>query len=243
MLGFIKGVGKAIIQGGREIFRRAPGVLSWLRNGVFWYYRRLLKWPELILSMAGWRVRKKLRLKVIILPDKNNKPLVTHEQVEYVVSAARTAFREAANIRIVSPKDTDMIETFTGTAPEWVSSVKCNGGGFRQSFGRVGRWFRTHAYKKRGVTIFVVWNIQGKNGCFLGTADYGLIDLEALPEPGKTLNLGVALTLAHELGHGCDLFHSRGVNNLMRRTGVTRTGRLTHWQVAVIRSSRLVQYL
>jgi hypothetical protein len=114
-----------------------------------------------------------------------------------------------------------------------------------------------------------------KNGCFLNLIDYGYIDSGALRPPNPvptnpprqpltspgagrqpvqtvpaaaadTFPPGTKMTLAHELGHACDLLHrtrgGRTPGNLMRPSKDERTQHLTSWQVAVIRSSRRVRY-
>ena len=53
-------------------------------------------------------------------------------------------------------------------------------------------------------------------------------------------------TLAHELGHACNLWHIVDVNNLMNETATPSTPgqrrSLTGWQIAMLRASRHVTY-
>jgi hypothetical protein len=238
MLGFLKGIGRAIVHG-------FTGALDVLGEGFWWGIERLLGIPELIGSLLGIRKEKKMRLNVIILRDASNNAVANQADVELVVEEAKVVFMSEANIRIVPLKGASLVEVFPDSTPQWVMNPKCDEGAFKHIFTRVGRWFRQHmrmVVGESGPTIFVVSDVQGKAGCYPGLSDYGYIDGGALPKGGILLSSGMMLTLAHELGHACDLFHRDDARNLMEPTGQLRIANLTRWQSSVARSSRWVKY-
>ena len=277
MWGWVKKVGRAIV-------RSVGGVVRGLRElftGIAWLIQRLLGFPELLGSLAGIRITKKFRVKVVILPDVNGRPLATTEAVEEVVEEAkRVFFRNRMKVRIIAPPGQETIVShFAGTVPGYVRRPQCGVPGWFERYKGKGRWYATNTipYSRRGsATVFVVNDVhegaEDKNGCFLGLVDYGYIDSGALRPPGnpvpvipvvtgssaddsagsmqpaaaKTFTPGAKMTLAHELGHACDLLHrtkgGRTPGNLMRPGQVERTHHLTDWQIAVVRSSRRVRY-
>lgn len=239
---FIKGVVKAIIGGiaaGAELF--------W--NLVKWGLHRLIGLLEMLGSFLGIRFMKKLRVRVVILRDANGVPIAQRSAIEAVVQLADEVFRDEAKVKLASAGgrgDYRIIHTMDDPAPDYVMRPKCDGGGYWQAFGKVGTWFRGHSaatiagtYAGYGtpVTIFVVDDVQGKAGCFIPfVGDYGFIDSGALSG-----SEGRLLTLAHELGHSCDLRH-RSNNSLMEADPEPRLRRLTHLQEVVLRSSPRVTY-
>jgi hypothetical protein len=173
--------------------------------------------------------------------------------VQAVVDEAKDAFRREANIRIIpSVNNDEIVEEFADQNPTWVMTPECGSGGYGDIFTRVGKWFRkqSNPYSGRGgATVFIVEDVIGKAGCFIGPlVDYGYIDEDGLfNSPGVPATEGRKLLLAHELGHACDLFHRDNPRNLMAKkhqspTGVQRTSHLTNWQQSVIRSCPRVRY-
>jgi hypothetical protein len=235
---------------GRSIWDGIRGGVSSLWNGVRWLIHRVIGILELIGSLLGLRLRKKLRLRVVILQD-DSKPLApippqVLQDVEAVVEIAKKVFKDEANVKII-PSWEGAVMIVGEQAPSFVMKPKCVEGGFKQLFTRVGRWFRTHCDTTPGgsafgygspATIFVVDDVQGKAGCWVPVVqDYGYIDAGALS--GST---GERLTLAHELGHACDLWH-RHNSTLMDKTPGPRTDRLSTWQISWLRSAPRVTYL
>jgi hypothetical protein len=92
-------------------------------------------------------------------------------------------------------------------------------------------------------------------GCSLGPlTDWIVVQFQdsetALTDPmllTSSIPLGNVSTLAHEIGHACNLiWHSSDPNRLMttlRRAGGTRRCGLTRWEKAIFRASRHVSYL
>lgn len=240
MWGWIKSTASSVWNG-------VSGGLSWVGRGLGWFFHRILGLGELLISLLGFRPKKKMRLKVLVLRASNRDPLALVGEVQAVVDEAKRAFRHEANIRIVPPNDDESIVLeYPEQNPSYVLTPKCDGGGFRNSFTRVGRWFRgrTRMYSRRGgAVVFVVDNVIGKAGCFLALVDYGYIDGDALRDSaGKPAAGGRKLLLAHELGHACDLRHRDNPANLMNARNARRTSHLTRWQRAVVRSSGRVRY-
>jgi hypothetical protein len=241
MWGFIKKVGRAIRDG-------IGGTVSTLWNGLKWAIHRIFGIFEMIGSFFGFMPTKKLKVKVVILLDAQKQPIASRADVDKAVSLAKEVFKDQAHVRIISPTGPDelIVGIHPEPAPEFVMNPLCDGGGFGQVFTRVGRWFRRHSARTHAgsylgygspATIFVVNDVQKKNGCFIGVAtDYGYIDGDAL---GRSE--GVLLTLAHELGHACDLFRHKD-RTLMESGPGTRSRRLTRRQRAIVRSSPRVTF-
>lgn len=231
MWGWIKNTAK-------KIGRGVSGFLGLLGQGIGWIIFRFLGIPELIISLLGFKPRKKLRLKVLILHDANHKPVASVSEVEALVDDTKRAFRREANIRIrkLATSD-DLVSVHTSGSPDYVLTPSCVLRGYKNAFTRVGRWFRKESSTytvHNAIVVFVVPDVRDKGGCFLALHSYGYIDRRAF-----TVNL----LLAHEIGHGLDLIkHRKNPKNLMHRQGDVRTRKLTRWQRAVIRSSRHVTY-
>jgi hypothetical protein len=248
----VKAVGGAIVSGARGIVRGVQEAFS----GIAWVIHRLLGLPELFGSLFGIRITKKFRLKVVILPDAHGVPLATIAAAEEVVEEAKRIFyRNRMKVRIIAPSDEKTIVShFGGSVPDYVRRPECGAPGWFERYKGKGRWYARQSFPYSGqgtATVFVVDDVHegstDKNGCFLGLVDYGYIDSGALQPPaGGWPSPGHKMTLAHELGHACDLLHrtegGKWPGNLMRPSWVERTHHLTNWQIAVVRSSRRVRY-
>jgi len=213
---------------------------------------RLLKGLELLGSfILRLRWRKYMEVSVIVLVDAKGTPIADAAAVQAVVDRAVTTFRRQMNIRLRPPHNEDEIVrvwdiALDGPVPSYVLYPKCDGGAFRHIFTRMGVWYAAHSAIE-GVTIYVVADVQEKNGCHLGPwADWGYIDPNAIYDDvvNKVLATdGRQLTLAHEFGHACQLLdRGRGSNTLMRGHHAGRPPRLTRWQRAWARSSWHVHY-
>jgi hypothetical protein len=224
------------------------GVGSLVASGLGWLLHRLLGLPELVGSLAGFRPRKRLRLQLVILRDSAGAPLVEPHEVQTAVDAAKTAFITAANVVVEPPIGSDdIVELYAEQNPVYVLEPECNWGGFKHNFTEVGRWFRATSKPRTargGVVIFVVEDVRKKAGCFMGLVDFGYVDGAAFRSAiaGSPSEGLPPLTVAHELGHGCDLLHRKDPANLLAPAGKERTAHLSRWQRAVLRSSRHVRY-
>jgi hypothetical protein len=252
MWGWVKKAARTVVSAARGIVRGVQDAFS----GIAWVIHRLLGLPELLGSLAGIRITKKFRLKVVILPSAHGGPLATIAAVEEVVEEAkRIFFRNRMKVQIIAPSDEKTIVShFGGSVPDYVRRPECGVPGWFERYKGKGRWYAKHSFPYSGqgtAIIFVVDDVHegsaDKNGCFMGLVDYGYIDSGALRPPGGSWpSPGHKMVLAHELGHACGLLHrTEGSNppgNLMRPSWVERTHHLTDWQIAWVRSSHRVRY-
>jgi len=134
-----------------------------------------------------------------------------------------------------------MVEIITEPAPEAALSVECGGGALKNEFGEAREYFAKHLAGWNAVpvsltfpiTAFVVREIKGKIGCSLGPlSDYVTLAL------GGVKNTS---TLAHEIGHACNLWHSGDQSNLMW-PDANRGDKVKWFQKNLLRSSRHVLY-
>jgi hypothetical protein len=202
---------------------------------------RIVGVPEMALSLAGSRRRKRLRLRVCILRGEDGTPVAAPGDVEAALAETRRVL-DLYGIEVV-PAAEPLVTTLGESAPKAALDSPCAEGSWQADFGAGGAFFRRHrARTTHGtatgsgapITAFVVRDVLGKAGCSLGPlVDYVTIDQDALT--GRRLRV-----LAHELGHACGLPHSSAAENLMlpKRMGE----RLASWQVAVLRGSRHVTY-
>jgi hypothetical protein len=228
----------------KKVWRGVRGTASFLGHVVYTIIARIVGIPELIFSLAGLRLRKYMEVSVVILKDANNKPVAGVTEVQAVVDEAKRVFREQCNIRLREPSVYDsIVRNHQGGNPDYVLTPKCDEGAFKHIFTRVGGWFDNER-ANGGVTIFVVVDVQDKSGCHIGPfAEWGYIDPNALfDSPGVLATAGRALTLAHELGHSCQLIHRDRRDNLMVAGPDRRTAHLDRWQIAWVRSSYRVHY-
>jgi hypothetical protein len=228
---------------------RALSGTGWLvGSGVGWLVHRLVGLPELVGSLVGLRPRKRLRLRLVILRGSGGAPLVEEHEVQRAIQAAKTTLVAEANVVVEPPVgEDDIVEVYADQNPTYVLRPECNWNGFKHNFTEVGRWFRATSKPhtdRGGVVVFVAEDVRSKSGCFMGLVNFGYVDPAAfrIAGSGSPTDGPPPLTLAHELGHGCDLMHRRDPANLMAPSGKARTGRLSRWQRAVLRSSRHVRY-
>jgi hypothetical protein len=202
---------------------------------------RVVGVPDMALSFAGSRRRKRLRVRVCILRDEAGKPVVAPAAVEPALAETRRVLA-LYGIELL-PAGEPLVLTLEEPAPKGALDSPCAEGSWQADFGSGGAFFRRHAARNTvgritgsgaPLTAFVVRDVLGRAGCSLGPlVDYVTIDTGALE--GRTRRV-----LAHELGHACGLPHSDDEENLMlpKRMGE----RLESWQVAVLRGSRHVTY-
>lgn len=201
---------------------------------------RVLKLPELLLTLLGWRFTKRLKLRIVILRDERGLPLAGNEQAIPVFEEARRIFSRMAGVA-VEPAEWRVVTAPHG-APKAALDVHCTDGAWRDDLGEAGAFFRslmatTTAGTLTGygapITVFVIRSMSTHNGCSLGPAtDYVTIEAGTLKSSPRLL--------AHEVAHACGLWHSKRPNNLMVPKGPGEE--LTGWQAAVLRTSRHVTY-
>jgi hypothetical protein len=247
MWGWVKKAAKKVWHGVKKVAKKVwhgvRGTISYLAHAVYLVIARIVGIPELILSLIGLRWRKYMEVSVIILSNANRKPVADIAEVEAVVEEAKRVFRQQCNIRLRQPSVYDsIVRNHEGGNPAYVLNPKCDQGAFKHVLTRVGAWYDKER-ANGGVTIFVVEDVQDKTGCHIGPfAEWGYIDPNALRDGPGVPTAGRALTLAHELGHSCQLTHRDRRNNLMVAGPGRRTAHLDRWQRAWVRSSYRVHY-
>ncbi len=220
--------------------------------GLFWQVwnvikeviNRLIKLPELVLTLAGLRFAKRMKLRIVVLRDERGLPLMSNDEAQPAFEEARRILARMAGVDV--QPDEWRVVTAPHAAPKAALDVHCTdgalSGAWRDDVGQAGAFFRDLMAKTPGgtltgygapVTVFVVRSISTHNGCSLGVAaDYVTIEARAVKSTRRLL--------AHEVAHACGLWHSRRPDNLMIPKGPGEE--LTRWQAAVLRSSRHVTY-
>jgi hypothetical protein len=222
----------------------------------------LLKVVDFLFALIGIRPEKKLRICTIILRDVNGVALETPANLVPELQQAIDTFRREASVRVVRLAPFEFDSGFAGperATTDWVHvhprptigpalNVRCEAAAGADDLGRTGGFFERvasttcfygNARRLLGygapVTIFVVQSVSGTDaGCSLGP----LSDYVTVQATGRGLS-----TIAHELGHACNLWHVDSSTNLMFPGGVTAMNpNLRPWQAAILRNSARVTY-
>ncbi|CAM3911855.1 hypothetical protein [Rheinheimera salexigens] len=237
----LKKLGLAVAGGLGQIFAGFGSFIHWL-TGSF----------DFGLGLLGIRPEKTLYLKVVILREIDSKSLTIQQEVQDCIDFTKDILKRELNVKLV-PVDDEFIETLSVVSPPEVLDASCGTAAWADDFGVAGDFFRMNSAvmffrSQTGwgspITAFIVNSVADGNsrGCSLGpltsyvtiSDDRGLI----APETGTA-----AKTLAHEIGHACDLTQTSGANNLMTPSAEAPTGTtLTHMQKARFRWSRHVSY-
>jgi hypothetical protein len=183
-----------------------------------------LNWPE-----------KKLRVRIFILQDSQANPVVSPSDLDNAIEYAKRSFKKNFNTRLLPYKSGQKIaEVLQKKAPQEVLYTKGSIGALGEEFTITGSFFASNLSGSfYPITAFVVLDIDHASGCSLGPlTDYVTLD----PVGAKN-----ASTLAHEIAHGCGLWHVRSKSNLLWRT-FSRGDQVKWWQKNIFRSSRHVTY-
>jgi hypothetical protein len=196
---------------------------------------------DLLLGFLTWPP-KKLRVQIFILSGRTTGSVVGSSVLTPAIDFAKNTFKDKLNVKLL-PYSKNMIEIIKEPAPAGALDVGCSGGGAwsDEYLGEAGEYFADHlagwnAVPVSGtfpVTVFVVQNVRGKRGCSMGPlTDYITIDVDGAS--GDT-------TLAHEIGHACNLWHSKTQSNLMFKN-FNRGNGVKWFQKNLFRNSRHVTY-
>ena len=215
---------------------------------VKWLLWRILGVLDVILTLAGISPRKKLRVQAVILRDEAGQPLATESQVAECMELAKDVFAEELNVDLIPPKGSPLVMTLEENAPPECLEIGCGTSIIKCIFSDAGAWYRKHhASTKAGttigygapITVFVIRDVKGKSGCSAGVlSDYTVVDRGAING-----HEGSLLTIAHEIGHACDLTHFWSGTTVMRASPNGRTRQLLRRQAALVRSNPHVTYL
>lgn len=197
--------------------------------------------PDLFLGFFKWP-QKHLRIHILILTDPlTSKPVVPSQALRASIDFAEATFKKNFNVKLRKYLN-HWEKILPDAAPLSALKPGCGTTAYWQEFGEAGDYFNRHLagwYKIAGmpftypITVYVVKDVQGTRGCSLGpVTDYIVID----PDGIQNVN-----TLAHELGHACNLWHIGKKSNIMYHHYTRGNG--SNWiQCNIFRSCRHVNY-
>jgi hypothetical protein len=241
----VKGVGKALkgaLRIGAGLFRSLL-TFDWLRVYLGWSSRRTLQLRVVILSNKDGPV---LDYSVTPNPDPIEPGTTSPDKraLDRAIDEARRIFKAQANVIIKPDINSELVSTITSPAPDPALKPGCNWAGFVDGLGIAGDYYQENLPNPLAteVTVFVVEDVQGKSGCSFGAFDdYVVIDPTGVYDKSN-LTSGQSdnpWTLAHELGHACNLFHAGSGSSLMKKSPEGRRDHLHHWQRVILRGSHV----
>jgi hypothetical protein len=199
---------------------------------------QLLNVVDLLLSAAGIRLKKTLRLHLVVLRA-DGIPVVPADALRSQIETVQRVLA-AAGIELDVRIHFDHCDS-----PPAVLDVGCNARAYWEDLWTPGRFFERAAQRYAFHTAFrrligigsplFAFVVRSMAGCFIGcslgaAADYVTLASNAVDDPRL---------LAHEIGHALGLLHRRDRDNLLCRFSDGGIA-LTAWQCAVIRGSRHV---
>lgn len=215
----------------RTVVSAVTEVVHWVINGIG--------------SIILFALTKKMRIHICILPDANNKGLLSSADATASVARASALIKSKFDVK-VSAYSPQMVQMLSEKPPARAYDVEGDGSGYWSTeYGAAGRYFAKYTAGRAGVpitvvhpiTVFVVHTVTSNGADWRGasfglTADYVVLTPTGMNDP---------TTLAHELGHACDLFHRKKKANLMHHA-YTRGTSVTGWQKWWFRLSRHVNF-
>jgi hypothetical protein len=237
------------------------GGWSLVFNGIKEVVWRALGIIDLILSLLGILIPKKMRLQVMVLRDLDGTALLGDEElstaareaelqrIDAAVDLLKDVFKDKAKINVRAAGD-KFVETVSAPSPSYALVAPCEGGVFVEALAwRSGAYYRSIEYKDakglllgygQALTAIVVEKVEGKLGCSPGPFEsYLFVSVSGFDAQGGPDRR--PSTLVHEIGHSNGLFHRDTTSNLMYKNRSRGTD-LTRWQVAWIRNSRFVTF-
>jgi hypothetical protein len=157
---------------------------------------------------------------VFVIADDNEVPAVPLDTVAAHIKIAQSIYASECQVRLEASKPM----VVTGQT-HLLTSHDC---GFLGWFSPKKGDYNSFAFPGTVAAIYVKDVPKGSAGCHIPGTQYVLVDRDAKDD-----------TLAHELGHACDLFrHRNGTpENLMASGSVRTASKLTKWQCCVVRTS------
>ncbi|SRR6266571_5573474 len=219
----------------------------------------ILSLGDFVLTLIGVTFEKRMKLCVIIQRDEKGNPITDSSAVDPYVQFAINAYKRQANIRVLPdalfvyasafdgpPHASDAyIDVDSGNSSSTTLDVRCEGVVWARDLTTSGSAFnwmmirdcfwgngrRLLGYGAPIAAIAVRKFTDGDEGCALGwAADYVTVDFS-----------GDSSTLAHEMGHACNLWHVSDPSNLMIHQA-PHPAKLTRFQAAMVRASRHVTF-
>jgi hypothetical protein len=250
--GKVKKVAKGIGKGLRGAVRIGAGFIrslvtfDWLRVYLGWTSTKALEMRVVILSDQAGPI---LDYSTIPNPDPVEPGSTTADKLalDRAIDEVRRIFKDQANVEIKPQTNEVLVTTLTTPAPSAALTPRCGWDGFVDGLGTAGDFYQRNIENPllAKVTVFVVADVQGKRGCSSGAFDdWVVIDptgvYDTNPVSGQSPN---PWTLAHEVGHACNLFHPGAGSSLMRPSASGRRDHLHKWQKVILRASHLVSGL
>jgi hypothetical protein len=245
-------------------------VLNLIWNIVLTVVWGVVSIPDFVLTLLGIMFEKRLSLTIFIQNDESGQPVARTEDVLASLQFAIDTFKSIANVRVVpvglfkfsSPfagdgkAGSDYLIYDSGSESADTLDCNCDWTGGVEDLGSKGSAFTLKMYTKdtwgnlrrlvgygAPICAFAVRGfLDGKIGCSEGPlADYVVVkftnNLRGKVSPTDPQNS----TLAHEIGHACNLPHHDVASNLMCPSR-PHPAYLTRWQLALFRASRHVTY-
>jgi hypothetical protein len=213
---YIKGIVRAIARIMIEIlFRLAVNLFDTLFG--------FLNWP-----------RKRLRIKILILKDSNDCPVVLPADLVIAIAFAKESLMKNFKVTLLPLEHEQFVDVADSIAPHETLYTKGGPGALGEEFKTTGSFFATNLRRSFfPVTAFVVIDIAGAIGCSLGPlTDYVTLDINGAKKDS---------TLVHEIAHACGLWHVKARSNLLYRN-TSRGNEVNWWQKCIFRSSRHITY-
>ena len=175
------------------------------------------------LAVTGWGIvvgiftfflTKKLTLQIFILSKDGTNGLIDPKLLMPSIEYARRVLKDGFHATL-RPYSKNWVQVIREIAPNYALNVHCGSSGYGEEYDDAGDYFAKHLAGWNGIpislrfpiTVFVVENIAGKNGCSNGPlTDYVTLDIDGVNETS---------TMLHEIGHACNLWHNDAKSNLM----------------------------
>jgi hypothetical protein len=195
--------------------------------------------PDLLFGFLTWPT-KKLKYQIFILSDDKG-PLIDPGQLASSIDYFTKTFKDKLNVKVV-PYGKPGIEVIKSHVPDAALDVHCGFGLEKDEWGDAGEFFSQYTAGWNAipisltfpVTIFIVRSVKDKVGCSVGPlADWVVVD--------SSVGVSSGNTLAHEVGHACNLWHVGDTSKLMYEN-TSRGNGFYWWQKNLARSCRHIYY-
>jgi len=207
----------------RIITRVAIEAIHRLIINIFDTLLGFLNWPE-----------KKLRIKILILKESPDHPVVSPSELGIAIKYAKASLKKNFNVKLLPIKQVQLVEVLKEIPPNETLYTRGGPGAFAEEFKTTGSFFASNLYGSfYPITAFVVVDIVGATGCSLGPlTDYVTLDRNGAKNDS---------TLVHELAHSCGLWHVNERSNLLYGNK-SRSDKVKWWQKNIFRGSRHITY-